>query len=168
MIQPLLAPGAIVTVIRCSVGGPSECRDASASLTFGTDFSGLRTRIDVRFATLHQARCTSCSVSNRLLIRVRVLEKSVPKVKNTEKRYVRTGYWSTHACTSPTAAGAACSPLRRWIPGFALGPPDCSFLETGWLVAGWLFRGSFTIQFPRNTALTHFPPAGRIDRVPLF
>ena len=26
-----------MTVIRCSVGGPSECRDASASLTFGTD-----------------------------------------------------------------------------------------------------------------------------------
>ena len=30
LVQPLLAPGAIVTVIRCFVGGPSECRDASA------------------------------------------------------------------------------------------------------------------------------------------
>ena len=36
MVQPLLAHGAIVTVIRCSVGAPSECRDASASLTCGT------------------------------------------------------------------------------------------------------------------------------------
>jgi hypothetical protein len=30
LVQPLLAPGAIVTVIRCPVGGPSECGDASA------------------------------------------------------------------------------------------------------------------------------------------
>ena len=85
-----------MTVIRCSVGGPSECRDASASLTFGTDFSGLRTRIDVLFAVLQQGQCACCSVSNRLLIRVRVLEKSVPKVVDTEKRYVRTGYKDGH------------------------------------------------------------------------
>ena len=89
LVQPLLAPGAIMTVIRCSVGAPSECRDASASLTFGTDFSGTRTRIHVLFAVLHQARRAWCRVSNRLLIRVRVLEISVPKVVTTEKRYVR-------------------------------------------------------------------------------
>ena len=54
LVQSLLAPGAIVSVIRCSVGAPSECRVSSASLTCGTDISGTRNRFDSPFGFIHR------------------------------------------------------------------------------------------------------------------
>ena len=61
MGQPLLALGAIVTVIRCSVGAPSECRVSSASLTCGTDISGTRKRIqtDSAFPRYRYRKCVT-------------------------------------------------------------------------------------------------------------
>ena len=42
--KSLLAPGAIVSVIQCSVGAPSECQVCNASLTCDPDVSGTRSR----------------------------------------------------------------------------------------------------------------------------
>ena len=59
LVQSLLAPGAIVSVIRCSIGAPSMCRVSSASLTCGTGFSGTRNRFDSPFGLLQQAQGTA-------------------------------------------------------------------------------------------------------------
>ena len=75
LVQPLLAPGAIVTVIRCSVGGPSECRVSSASLTCNPHIL-----------------CLVCMNPNGMSIRGRTPEICGLQVVNTEKRYVRTDY----------------------------------------------------------------------------
>ena len=94
LVQSLLAPGAIVSlsVIRCSVGAPSECRVSSASLTCGTDFSRTRNRFYSPFGFLQRAQSRRCKNPNGESNRFRVLQKSVPQVVTTEKCYVYTDY----------------------------------------------------------------------------
>ena len=59
-----------------------ECRVASASLTYGTDFSGTRTRIYKRFEMVQRAQRRRCTNPNDESVRVRNPEKSVPQVND--------------------------------------------------------------------------------------
>ena len=56
------------------VGGPSECRVSSASLTCNPHISCVRPRIDMPFGFVHQARCPWCTISNGMSIRGRTPE----------------------------------------------------------------------------------------------
>ena len=103
----VLAPGAIVSVIRCSVGAPSECRVSSASLTCGTDFSGTRNRFDSPFGFIHRRRCARCRNPNGESNRFRVPEISGSQVNDALLTRHSDGAPTEHRMADTMAPGAS-------------------------------------------------------------
>ena len=103
LVQSLLASGAIVSVIRCSVGAPSECRVSSASLTYDQcdpSISGTRNRFDSPFGFVQ-----------------RTLDRKSRILKKTLRPHWILTHPRVHLPVPSVPRSSSC--CRRWLAGWS-------------------------------------------------